>query len=236
MPGALIPQFLNLAQFDFATLRVDTPAGNIFVGNLTSLTPVSSGPGGSSSLPLMPAPGNPGCEAVPGDCHGFSVPFAPGGLGDVDPIFIDPIVAIGYDYAIDTLLAPDVFFDSVLIPEQTGFGSGDLLDLLVGPDLFSLVVGTEFFFTADDVTNFIVGVQPQGINPLLGLDPSDPTVFVTGLTFDGAGTASLTGDIPVTMIPITENIQAAPEPQTLALILGPLLLYATTRRRRAHQS
>jgi hypothetical protein len=48
-----------------------------------------------------------------------------------------------------------------------------------------------------------------GIDPNLGLDPNNPTAFITALTFESAG--NFTG----TMTPTTVQ---APEPATLALL------------------
>ena len=49
-----------------------------------------------------------------------------------------------------------------------------------------------------------------GIDPSLGLNPENPTAFITGLTFESAG--NFTG----TMIPITATV---PELSTWAMIL-----------------
>jgi PEP-CTERM motif len=63
-----------------------------------------------------------------------------------------------------------------------------------------------------------------GIDPGLGLDPENPTAFITGLTFESAG--NFTG----TMTPITANV---PEPASLTLVTSGLLGLCLVWRRRA---
>ncbi len=118
-------------------------------------------------------------------------------------VFIDPLVAIGYDYVKGV---SDPNFASVLLPE-------------VGDDLFNLFLfnGTDWVFdrvlTAGLEHIFGQGGVPQfrigGIETSAGLNPGDPLAFVTGLRFVSDG--SFTG----TMTPLTTNV---PEPATLALL------------------
>jgi len=97
-------------------------------------------------------------------------------------IFIDPPVAIGYDYAIGT---GDPNFASVILP--TGIGD-NLFDLY----LFN---GTEWVFkthlTGGNTYSFDPGGVDRfrivGIEPSAGLDPQNPTAFITGLTFVNSG-------------------------------------------------
>ena len=134
-------------------------------------------------------------------------------------IFIDPLVAIGYKYAIG---AGDPKFASVLLPAvQSNF----TLAFLSGQTLtqLQLAANTQFFFTQGGVAAFDV----TGIDPSAGLDPANVTAFVTGLTFVGDG--EFTGS----MTPIIEDLAATPEPITL-LLLGTSMagLGLTARRRR----
>ena len=69
-----------------------------------------------------------------------------------------------------------------------------------------LAAGTVFDFASGGVSEFEV----LGIDPNLGIDPTNTTAFITGLTFEGAG--SFTG----TMTPITTNV---PESSTWAMML-----------------
>lgn len=120
-------------------------------------------------------------------------------------IFIDPDLAVGYDYQIG---AGDPLMRSVLLPANIGDG---LYDIYLwdgsGWVLFSANVqgGTDFDFGPNGVDQFRV----LGIETSAGLDPTDPTAFITGLTFVGSG--QFTG----TMTPI---IVSVPEPGTLLLV------------------
>lgn len=120
-------------------------------------------------------------------------------------IFIDPEIAIGYDYHIG---ANDPFIRSVLLPTDVGDGIYDVY-LWNGSDwvLFAVGVsgGTDFDFGPNGVDRFRV----QGIETSAGLNPTDPTAFITGLTFVADG--QFTG----TMIPL---IVAIPEPGTILLL------------------
>ncbi len=78
-------------------------------------------------------------------------------------------------------------------------GTSFVFDTMLAPDAV-------FDFANGGVSEFEV----IGIDPSLGLDPTNPTAFITGLTFEGAG--SFTG----TMTPITSSV---PEPSTWAMLL-----------------
>jgi hypothetical protein len=135
-----------------------------------------------------------------------------------DTIFIDPVVAIGYDYEIG---AGDPNFRSVTPP--TGIGD-DLFSLWLwtGTDFVEspggLEGGVEHLFGGDGVSRFRI----LGIEVAAGLSPFDATAFVTGLSFVGPG--SFTG----TMTPLTVTV---PEPSGLALLAGALLVLFLARRR-----
>jgi len=111
-------------------------------------------------------------------------------------IFIDPTVAIGYEYAIG---AGNPNFASVLLP--TGIGN-NLYDLYLfnGTDYSfaaRLKGGIPYQFAAGGVNQFLI----LGIEKSAGLDPNNPTAFITGLTFTGSG--KFTG----TMKPVTESFE-----------------------------
>ncbi len=132
-------------------------------------------------------------------------------------VFIDPVVAIGYDYAVGF---GDPLFASFILPEI-----GDdifelyLFDIALGEFVFKDFVdaGVEYFF-ATAVSMFRI----LGIETGAALDPSDPTAFITGLSFDGSG--SFTG----TMTAITETV---PEPGSIALFALGLMALGTWRRK-----
>jgi hypothetical protein len=123
--------------------------------------------------------------------------------------YIDPEIAIGYDYAIGD---GDPNFASVLLPMGIGdglfdiFGIDDLgLETLLADDWQA---GQAFDFSAGGISRFRV----TGIETSAGLDPASTTAFVTGLTFTGAG--KFTG----TQTPITVLVNDVPEPSALALV------------------
>jgi uncharacterized repeat protein (TIGR01451 family) len=114
-----------------------------------------------------------------------------------EAIFIDPEVAIGYDYQIGS---GDPNFNSVLLP-QAGNNLFDLYLWNGSSFVFHAIVesGVEFPFPAGGVDRFRV----LGIEPSAGLDPNDVTAFVTGLTFVSSG--KFTG----TMTPIIGELVVA---------------------------
>ncbi len=111
-----------------------------------------------------------------GGAYVFGVAVVP----DV-PIFIDPPVAVGYDYATGK-------GDPRIATVQLPFGIGDGYYVLkVGGSRFVVAGGEWFDFRAHGfprgVTDFRVGC----IETSAGLDPADPQGFPTGLTFVAAG-------------------------------------------------
>ncbi len=132
-------------------------------------------------------------------------------------VFIDPFVAIGYDYEVGI---GDPLFASFILPEI----GDDLFDLFLfdtglNDFIFEQVVaaGIEFFFSAPVSSFRILGIETGA-----ALDPSDPTAFITGLTFDGSG--NFTG----TMTAITEFV---PEPGSIGLFALGLTVLAAWRRK-----
>jgi hypothetical protein len=118
-------------------------------------------------------------------------------VGPNSVTFIDPPVAIGYDYAIGP---GDPKFKSVRLPE-----AGDSLY-----DLYRWTGSAYAFHSTvmanDDVD--LTSLDPGGVDrfrilgiePSAGLDPANPTAFITGLTFVSSG--QFTG----TMTPITTDL------------------------------
>lgn len=138
--------------------------------------------------------------------------------------FIDPPVATGYDYRIG---AGNPSFKSVVLPSGIGDSLYDIFALDPADHTTLLAhdwsAGSTFDFGAQGVDAFRIA----GIEPSAGLDPSDVTAFVTGLTFTGNGL--FTG----TQTPIVLDVAAVPEPETYAMLmlgLGVIGLYARRRR------
>ena len=135
---------------------------------------------------------------------------------DGTPYLLDPLVAIGYEFAIG---AGDPLFASILLPDLGNF----LYQLYLwnGTDWIfdsALAALSHFAFEGPGVDRFRI----MGIDPLLALDPNNPTAFVTEVSFAGSG--RFTG----TMTAITAEI---PEPSSIILLGLGLLGLAHIRRK-----
>jgi len=138
--------------------------------------------------------------------------------------FIDPIIAVGYDYIINS--GPN--FASVLLPD-IGDGQYELYGWNPVTSFFDVFIdiafaGVEYDFGPDGIDRFrVLGIETSAM-----LDPNNPVAFVTGLTFAG------TGNVNMNMNPVTLNIpdpQNVPEPVTLSLLGAGLAGVAFMRRR-----
>lgn len=130
-------------------------------------------------------------------------------------IFVDPDVAIGYDYEVTS--GPNIA--SVLLPTGIGDGEYDLY-LWNNTDyvfLTSLTGGTAYTFLNGGVRRFRI----LGIEVSANLDPNNTLAFITGLTFTSAGNVSLTQTPLVTSVPV---------PTAGLLMISGLLSLASVRR------
>jgi hypothetical protein len=130
-------------------------------------------------------------------------------------IFIDPLLAVGYDYQIG---AGDPNFRTMMLPTGIGDGSYELYlwDNGQWVKVADVQGGDQYDFGANGVDRFRV----LGIETSAGLDPSNPTAFITGLSFVQDGVFS------GTMTAITVNV---PEPGSLALAMLGLALIVVRR-------
>jgi hypothetical protein len=164
------------------------------------------------------SPNGPPNVALPTVVNGV-YNFAVTNVGPNSVTFIDPFVAVGYDYAIG---AGNPNFASVLLP--TGIGD-NLFDLFLwdGTSFVdsgtNLIGGDQYFFGALGLDRFSI----RGIETSAGLDPDNVTAFITGLTFVSAG------DFTGTMTPIV--VEVVPEPATALLVVVAALGLAGLRRR-----
>jgi hypothetical protein len=157
-----------------------------------------------------PKPGSPPSIALPSIDPAGVYHFNIGSVGPSQVTFIDPKIAIGYNYAIGT---GDPNFASVTLPNVGG--GHFILAFLMGGQMVTdpLNAGVQFFFQNGGVSAFEV----TGIDPSAKLDPGNAGAFVTGLTFVSSGT--FTG----TMTPITTNVNATPLPATWAMMMTGLI-------------
>ncbi len=178
-------------------------------------------PGNTADSPILPVtdPDNPG---------DYSFEFA---IVDNDPIFIDPDVAIGYDYIVSS--GPNI--STVLLPSM----GDDSFDLWLwdnnvddwydtGTDLTSGV-----WFDFSDLNGPTDRFRIMGIEVAEMLDPLDYTAFVTGLTFDGTGTINMNQNAVITFVadPVPSPV---PEPGTVFLLLAGLGLMVSKRKGMNH--
>jgi hypothetical protein len=140
------------------------------------------------------------------------------GVSNATTTFIDPVVALAYEYRTG---AGNPNFAQVQLP--TGIGDGQYRILLPDGTRIDAAGGSLIdLLTFDPLgyDSFIVG----GIESSAGLDPSNPTAFVTGLRFTGSG------DFTGTMRPLLAD-STIPAPGSLMLLaLGGLGLAGAARR------
>jgi hypothetical protein len=105
--------------------------------------------------------------------------------------YIDPAIATGYIYQIGAE-GPD--FASVTLPILPDQTNPYEIEWDNGLHKASLLGGKTFDFTGAGVAEFDV----TGIDAANGLNPNDPTAFVTALTFEATGnfTGTMTAIIP----------------------------------------
>jgi hypothetical protein len=198
------------------TSSLTTTTGSFITGSLPDPEIIGETP----SNPLLPEPTPPGDPSFR-----FITQVNAGDPGTGNRfLFIDPDVAVGYDYTVTG--GPN--FASVLIPDPLPRGDSEFLLELGSFGNFPLLAGTPFNLLGVNPLGFS-SFRISGIDTDELLDPTNPTAFITGLTFTGTGTVNLT------QTPIIENIPdpvSTPEPSSLlglGLLGGGLTL---TRRRK----
>lgn len=167
-------------------------------------------PGVTPENPILPL-----SEDEDGWAFDFNVDFD-------EIVFIDPDVAVGYDYFVDS----GSNFASVILPD--GFNANYELWLMGANGWeFSQFLDANFrhFFGPDGVSEFrILGIDTSNM-----VDPTDSTAFVTGLSFIDAGNQQ------VRQLALTEFVSDATnvdEPNPLMLLLVGCGFIALQRKRK----
>jgi len=174
-------------------------SGNILESSSTQLFVATPEVGLEPGNPILPDP----ADALPQPPVGWRLPrcrpscnrvIIPGPSFEAPRRFYDPLLAVGYDYAIDDGF--DGAFTSVLIP--TALPGGDAaFTLEVDGVVVPLNAGTSVDFaslTPSPVREFRI----SGIDEAETVDPEDAAAFVTGLTFS----EDAPDDLSFTMVPL----------------------------------
>lgn len=190
----------DLGQVTF-NLQVGTGAG--VVSHVVRADPIGSKPDFALNPSSSPTPGT-----FEFDLNIFNA------LGVAEPIYIDPIIATGYEFFIG---ADTENFASVLVPFALPGGDGEfMVSFSDGTTSFSesLFAGTTFNFASLTGGLGVDRFDILGINESEMLDPDVP--FLVGLTFvDGGFDGSITMRALTTD---TDGVPSVPEPTTLALL------------------
>jgi len=200
LPGSFSNDILNLAN----TSNVSQEAPGLWTMAIRNGT---TSDGSSPDAPLLP-------EIVNDDGFQFNFDVQLG-----TPVFIDPEVAVGYEYRVNS--GPNILraLFPVIAGDTDGYQIYGLDDILLG----TVMPGQWFEFGANGVNGF----KLLGIDAGAGLDPANTQAFVTGLEFTGAGRVSMTQD-PI----VTDTGGTVPEPTSMMLLAAGALASLAGRRRR----
>jgi len=227
--AVIAPNGNPLLRFDAAVEAGST--GNVFQiiisdtsdGALDSTAYLAAfgGEGSNEFIPVLPSNGE---ADENGEFH-FELPATTSGLGVDEPIWIDPVVAIGYTYT-----AENGVFTSVTMPSLATVNDVD------GYELW-LFDGTDFIFSgafaAGERFDFLSGVNMfriMDITPNLELDPFAQDAFPIGITYDALGT----DPVHITMKAVEFDTDAVnvPEPSSLLLMSLSLAMLPWAARRK----
>lgn len=212
--GVIAPNNIPLLRFDvpvtpgstgntFSLLLADA-GDNSFDSTifLSSFGNFDSESGESEFTPILPDPSNPTNEE---GAFVFVLPEVEAN----ETIWIDPDVSTGYTYT----ATGGGLFASVTAPTKLSVNDEDgyWLTYFDGVDTVTVALA------AGQMFDFVVPVEKftiEGINPALALDPTDPNVFVTGVSFSQGGTFGVLQKAITTFVP---DVVGVPEPSSITL-------------------
>lgn len=174
-------------------------------------------PGESPDLPLLP-------DWIESDGSGAATfVFELGEIEAGETVWIDPPVAIGYDYALYSDDASQSFM-SLTIATDVGDGLYDVSWCdAEGCYGMSIATGEALSFGAGTTAFSVSGIEPEA-----QLDPEDATAFVAGVSFRESAPAWV-----YQTAQITDYTPPVPEPSTAAMMLaGAGVLASALRARR----
>ncbi|WP_066720699.1 nidogen-like domain-containing protein [Sphingomonas pituitosa] len=216
LPGS----FSSTGALNFANIT-NVPGGDLGLYKFSIRNGGVLADGSSAAAPLLPS----AITSTNGRA-GFQFQFQ---VEQNQRVFVDPVVAVGYDFT--TAFGSPIIL-TALFPD---LGDPDgytifLLDDLVHP--FATHVGAygNSFLVDFASAGGVSGFRIAGINPSLGLDPANPSAFVTGLTFDVAGPAMV--NLTQTPIRFDTASGAVPEPGTWGMLLAGFAMAGSALRRR----
>ncbi len=195
-------------------------AGRYIIDNFTFETAgtdtITLFDGATPDFPVLPDPFDPDNPEFK-----FELEILEDGLGTLFPIFIDPIIAVGYTY---TVSGSNVA--TILIPSSLPNGDSDFIIVIDGIE-YAISAGVTFDILSE--TGIVGGVETfeiKDISTAEALDPANALAFNTGLTFVDAGAVSVTQ----TPIMFDTDAQSVPEPGTLLLFALGLLGFGSVRK------
>lgn len=187
----------------------------VYLSSLFS-DPTAGGVGASEFNPILPSnPPNPETGA-------FEIEI-PDGLAAGETAWIDPPIAVGYEYEIN-----GGEFATVTAPSLATVADVDGYIITVGAESALIAAGQTLNFFDE------FGLNPTfftltGIDEALALDPLNQLAFPTGVSFVGQTFQTVVNMTPIVM---DDNVGAVPLPASMLLYLGGLAGFGFVARRR----
>jgi PEP-CTERM motif len=230
LPGTLLTsEFAGfVSDTEITSVSISTMAAVLDILDFTVAT--FAPPRSTAEFPLLPDVSTPPEEGEP---VVFDFPLFD--VEEEETVFIDPVIAVGYDYIINSgpiiasVLLPTIVSDDGQYTIWLWDGADNLFDIF----LSNATAGDEFFFADHGYAAGVDRFRVLGIDHAALLDPTNPVAFVTGLTFVSAGT------VDMSMAPVTFDTDAGgggeatdvPEPTALTLFGAGLFGLGWMRRR-----